>query len=476
MIDSNKKLYEWGPIDSALLPLSYFFAAMYDRMFDLFNLCWSESAIIFEKDSALWFLEQEALDKACQEFTDKVFISDKTRGNFYKTWHRYIKKLLNIHKSIERHNLKKLGDKELAQLFRKWNKAYLDFWSIGVTTELINFDLDVKLKKIIERYLKDKKSFNKAFVALSTPSELSFYKEEEIDLMPIIFLSGKEKEKALEKHAKKYFWILDNYLEAQVLGKDYFKDHIKGISKNQVKKSLKETSYYKQKVSQAKQEYIGRLKLSQKEVKIVDLLSDSIILQDKRKKYNLQAAHFLEEFLKELSRRNKIFVRDLKRLLPDEIERYFQRKDLQNLIKERKNIIVVSCAKGMQEIIIGKKAIEISEKLRKKDVEKKANLQGTVASTGKTKYFRGVARIILTPKEGHKLRDGEILVTAMTTPDYVVFMKKAGAIITDIGGITCHAAVVSREFQIPCIVNTKDATKIIKDGDILELHNLRGGG
>lgn len=54
------------------------------------------------------------------------------------------------------------------------------------------------------------------------------------------------------------------------------------------------------------------------------------------------------------------------------------------------------------------------------------------------------------------------------------FNEKAGAIVADIGGVTCHAAVVSRKFGIPCIIGTGNATKIIKDGDILELHNLRG--
>ena len=54
---------------------------------------------------------------------------------------------------------------------------------------------------------------------------------------------------------------------------------------------------------------------------------------------------------------------------------------------------------------------------------------------------------------------------AMTSPDYIVAIKKAKAIVTDYGGMTCHAAIVARELGIPCIVNTKVATKIFKDGD-----------
>lgn len=62
------------------------------------------------------------------------------------------------------------------------------------------------------------------------------------------------------------------------------------------------------------------------------------------------------------------------------------------------------------------------------------------------------------------LKEGDILVTEMTTPDFVPLMKKAGAIVTDKGGRTCHAAIVSRELGIPCIVGTGNATEVLKNG------------
>ena len=73
-----------------------------------------------------------------------------------------------------------------------------------------------------------------------------------------------------------------------------------------------------------------------------------------------------------------------------------------------------------------------------------------------------------------KMRPGDILVSHMTYPDIVVSMKKAGAIITDMGGITCHAAIVSRELGIPCVIGTKIATKVFKDGDEVEVDATKG--
>jgi len=84
---------------------------------------------------------------------------------------------------------------------------------------------------------------------------------------------------------------------------------------------------------------------------------------------------------------------------------------------------------------------------------------------GKRGIGFGVAKVVLNPEEAAKvMRKGNILVTDMTNPDYVPFMRLAGAIVTDKGGITCHAAIVSRELGIPCVVGTENATKLMVSG------------
>ena len=86
-------------------------------------------------------------------------------------------------------------------------------------------------------------------------------------------------------------------------------------------------------------------------------------------------------------------------------------------------------------------------------------------AAGKRSYGVGVAKVVLNPEEAAKvMRKGDILVTDMTNPDYVPFMKLAGAIVTDKGGVTCHAAIVSRELGIPCVVGTGNATKLMVTG------------
>jgi pyruvate, water dikinase len=94
-------------------------------------------------------------------------------------------------------------------------------------------------------------------------------------------------------------------------------------------------------------------------------------------------------------------------------------------------------------------------------VEEGPFLRGFGASPG---VAAGVARILRGAAEMDKLKTGEVLVTSMTTPDMVPAMSQAAAIVTDEGGMTCHAAIVSRELGVPCVVGTREATSLVKDG------------
>ena len=98
-------------------------------------------------------------------------------------------------------------------------------------------------------------------------------------------------------------------------------------------------------------------------------------------------------------------------------------------------------------------------------------LKGQTAAKGQA---IGRVKIIKLKSEASKVLSGEILISPMTTPDFVPAMKRAGAIITDEGGITCHAAIISRELNKPCIIGTKVATSFFKDGDLVEVDADKG--
>ncbi|PKP61196.1 MAG: phosphoenolpyruvate synthase [Candidatus Altiarchaeales archaeon HGW-Altiarchaeales-1] len=110
-------------------------------------------------------------------------------------------------------------------------------------------------------------------------------------------------------------------------------------------------------------------------------------------------------------------------------------------------------------------------KTKEETTEKKVILSGFGVSVG---IASGIVKIVRDASELSRIKQGDVLVTRMTTPDMVPAMKKAVAIITDEGGMTCHAAIVARELGIPCIVGTKTATKEISDGSTVTVDGRKG--
>ncbi|MGZ4806395.1 MAG: putative PEP-binding protein, partial [Ilumatobacteraceae bacterium] len=98
-------------------------------------------------------------------------------------------------------------------------------------------------------------------------------------------------------------------------------------------------------------------------------------------------------------------------------------------------------------------------------------VRGLGAAPGRA---HGRARLLTDPSQGAQLIDGEILVAPMTNPDWLPTLRRAAAVVTDGGGITCHAAIVSRELRIPCVVATRHATTAIHNGEMITVDGTRG--
>ncbi|MBI2108650.1 MAG: hypothetical protein HYT93_00510 [Parcubacteria group bacterium] len=128
-------------------------------------------------------------------------------------------------------------------------------------------------------------------------------------------------------------------------------------------------------------------------------------------------------------------------------------------------------ARGIQFMSVAQYAV--LEGLSIKGAENKDTniIKGVTAYAG---YAKGKVRVIISKSKIGAVRDGEVLVTAMTTPEFMPALKKAIAFVTDEGGITSHAAIVSRELKKPCVIGTKIATQVLKDGDLVEVDANEG--
>lgn len=193
-----------------------------------------------------------------------------------------------------------------------------------------------------------------------------------------------------------------------------------------------------------------------------------------RTKYEYVMAHFekyYEIICNKIIKINKIKLIYLKLMTVEEVVAFLEEKKLPDDIKEReKAVAILILPKPM--ILSGKIALDFFKK-----VESITDIKKTETIFGSGIYGKkivGKAQVITNPIDFKKIKKGHILVTYTTLPQYNLFLKKTAGIITDEGGILTHPAVFCREFKIPGIVGTKNATKIIKNNQLIELDPTTG--
>lgn len=350
-------------------------------------------------------------------------------------------------------------------------------------------------KAVNIRHLERKEAL-KYFNELCQPTHISFVGREHISILKLTLLykneakqklDNKDKKgrlqtfkKKLAQHQKDFYWIENNYKIIKVLNEQYFLEKIKAESaktKEQISESLNKLENIssitrKQNLLFTQLNLKGKIK---QDILLTHLLTE---WQDSRREMNMKGNHYLNELLREIAKRKHLSLNEIYHISVGEISDLFTKTKKRIIAKDKLNLrskyMVQLMEQPEQETIFeGKDAEAIINAFKSENIE--ADLRGLTASFGNTsdKLITGKVRIVLDANKS-KLEEGEILVASMTRPEYVPLMKKAKAIITDEGGMTSHAAIVSREMGIPCIIGTKNATKLLKDGMIVTMNTNHG--
>jgi phosphohistidine swiveling domain-containing protein len=200
------------------------------------------------------------------------------------------------------------------------------------------------------------------------------------------------------------------------------------------------------------------------------LLAQFVDLQDARKyAVFVTNALLLAAFKRVLDRRG-FDAPDQEAIIQHAFPWWIVEKDPAGLLNDVSVAQTGALKVAYQQECIGASASEHFDALqRPKDTVTK--IVGFGASRG---TMRGPIRVINGTKDFPKVQTGDIIVTSMTRPEMIPVMRLAAAFVTDEGGVTCHAAIVAREMKKPCIIGTKIATQVLKDGDMVEVDAERG--
>jgi len=182
----------------------------------------------------------------------------------------------------------------------------------------------------------------------------------------------------------------------------------------------------------------------------------------------------IKPYLRKFAKENNLPIKLVEQLTFSELSKIASKRmviDRQELVKRKKHF-VYTFFDGKESIISSKSFVaKIDELVNPETKVERDIIKGAASYPGKV---TGKVILIQNISDLKKFKKNSILVSTSTSPNLMPAIKKAKAIITDEGGVTCHAAIISRELKIPCIIGTKIATQVLEDGDRVEVDATRG--
>jgi phosphohistidine swiveling domain-containing protein len=456
------ELFKWGPI-----PGFFYYTCDFQGINRHFSgeyrgeRPWPKVVFIFRDGRMFWTNEMPAMVENGKEAFLKYMLPIETRRKAYSDWKNDVRRLGTTERRIGELDLSRLETDKFAELCRVLFDQLLRFWSHGILPELAGYGGDKILEAELGKHMKNKDELSQAMEILTAPEKLSFYQKEELELGETDDVRG---------HAMKFCWIRNSYGGMKKSDEAFFekrKRELPGNYREILSEKKKETKKRKIKLQK-------KYRLPEEVMEIAATIVDCIEWQDERKKHIFTFLGYKDIVLDEMARRLALPKEDLLNYSNDEILDMLCGMGNQiNLSDRRKSFAVIMDARKMQ--IEG--PAEADEYWKAYSGE---NVSGTI------KEFRGIvvskgggivkgkSRIVSDPFKMKGFRKGDVLVASMTSPEYIFIMKKAAAVITDTGGLTSHAAIVSRELGIPCITGTKIATNLLKDGNLVEVDTSKG--
>ena len=413
-------------------------------------------------------------------------ITTKDKRGLEKILKKFYSARKTVKKNLVRYSARdysKLSNKKLIDLFQK-NREQVHHITVfdqfgWLAEEYWTPLMEEALKRAGLK--KGEDEYHKTLFALTKPKEISTTLSEKRDILKSAIRITQKKstiETESEELARVYGWM-PVFAFGDAWDKEHYKKDLDALitkSQDELIEQFEPLKNYSGNRNREIKAIVKKYKIASRDLQ---LFIDFGLALDARNEaeYCLSfGGYYVRPMYEEIAKRLFIPISDLRLIYEHEIALCLQgRENVMVILKDKRGMVAYGYDKEMKtRINLGD--IE-TRKLFKhlesyvQNIQGGDEFKGTCASSG---MAEGIARIIPHPDQNARVNDGDILITHATTVDYLPAMKKAAAIVTEVGGLTCHAAVVSREFGIPCVVALKNAMKNFKDGDLIEVNADRG--
>ncbi|MBI2111965.1 hypothetical protein HYT52_00315 [Candidatus Woesearchaeota archaeon] len=381
-------------------------------------------------------------------------------------------------------NLQSISSEELVKAYSKnrdWAHRLTVYDQFGWTAE--DYWDQVMENILVQKYgiKKSSKEYFDTLFILTKPEEISTTLSEKRDviLAAINVKQGKETVSGVGRRLKESYGYMPVFAYGTPWEEQYFEKQIDDLLKkelNVLKKEYEGLKNYTAIRNKEVEKIVKKYAMDKKDLQIFIDFGLALDVRNEAEYLVSFTGYYLLPIYEEISHRLGLPIIKVRDLYEDEIITSLQGKtDPKKILAEKGTI----CGWGFDpEMSIrynfkSSEAQRLFEHLNKtaQNLHGLDEHQGRCANNGKV---MGRVRILLSPEANSKVQEGDVLIAHATTVDYLPAMKKAAAFVTEVGGLTCHAAVVAREFGVPCVVSLKNATKNFKDNDLVEVDADKG--
>ncbi|HLC47811.1 MAG TPA: PEP-utilizing enzyme [Candidatus Norongarragalinales archaeon] len=452
----------------------------------------SEKFVVFSAGTVQYYVDKKSYPKVGMEVFEYIF----NKGGIKKIGRKVdegCRKILEISGRLKGANFRLMPVRKLISLYAEYEKEMNELNDWGTLYGAMEFGEEVLSTKGLKEqlaFLAKKHSVKEApehaMAVLMAPRKGAFMRKMKSDVLKLGLKISKRRlpklfsgdasaiEKRLlgypeilgevEKLRKDYEWINYGY-QGPLMGLDYFISQVKQVLQGDVERELSQFESEFARLNEAQMRLERRFHIGGALRRRFEVLRELSYQKFYRKEAQFLAFHAVEGLQMEIARRLGLSLQQLRYFAFDEVMAALRGSTglNANLANERMKLCIYYFKDGKHRVISGREALRWMRYLpKRKEIAKTDELRGDCASPGKV---QGRVRIVMNAKDIVKVQRGDVLVSFSTNPQMVPGMRKAGAIVTDQGGVTCHAAIVSRELKIPCVIGTKVASRVLRDGD-----------